>query len=103
TDKLFRNSSFNGGFLNPCAWHHFAINDDDTLSADHQKCIGCLTPQLECAVTIFQRFDVSVVCGLSKRFAGGAWMKTVSTASRASPPPQAWHIPPNGVAPVGRV
>ncbi|MNV64384.1 hypothetical protein D3C71_1570240 [compost metagenome] len=24
------------GFLNPCAWHHFAINDDDTLSADHQ-------------------------------------------------------------------
>lgn len=55
------------GFLNPCAWHHFAINDDDTLSAYHEQCIGCLPLQLECAVSIFQRFDVSALCRLSKQ------------------------------------
>lgn len=58
------------GFLNPCAWHHFAINDDYTLPDDHDQCIGCLTPQLECAVSIFQRFDVSALCELSKQNRG---------------------------------
>ncbi|WP_176511904.1 hypothetical protein [Pseudomonas faucium] len=68
TDKLLRNSSFNGVSL----IHASGIILPSTSAIHYrprgspEQCIGCLTVQLENAVANVQTFDVSVLCGGSK-------------------------------------